>query len=318
MILWTVLAVVLAAALYWTIVIDRVSVISGARPSGPVIVLIGLALALVVWSAYLDRPSYSYTTADNPAAIVIVFDLSPSMLARPDPTLYPDVQPRYVRGKAVLNGLFRTLEDRQEDIIVSLIGFTRKAGVIMGWDSNVSQIREMLQYGLEPDLFTSTGTSMEEGVKSLAHAFDSLPENLRQTNRKTAILVSDGEDTATTSYLSYALEAVQEESFSIVALQTGLLHTDEGVPRYGEVGEFKGFEQIGGRLYTVPDVDAMTQVSRAAGRGLYVRAEDPEAVAKILQFIGNERMSSANELEKVGVIAGLFLLAALLLGRLLR
>jgi hypothetical protein len=317
-VIWAVLAVVLAAALYWTVRIDRPALQAGVRPSAAVIVLTGLALALVVWSAYLDRPSYTYSTADNTAAIAVAFDLSPSMLARPDPTLYPDVPPRYVRGKDVLNGLFRTLEDRQEDIVVSLIGFTRRAGVIMGWDSNVSQVREMLAYGLSPDLFTSTGTSMEEGVKSLAHTFDNLPEKLRETSRKIAILVSDGEDTAPTSYLSYALEALRTKPIAVIALQTGLLNTEEGVPRYGEVGEFKGFEQIGGRLYTAPDVDAMTQVSRSSSRGLYVRAEDPEAVDKILGFIGDERASTGNELEKVGVITGLFLVVTLLLGRLLQ
>lgn len=311
MILWAVLAVALAAGLYWYLFAG------GRKPSWPVIILVGSALGLVAWSAWLDRPSLSYAAADNPAAIAVVFDLSPSMLARPDPTLSPGVQPRYVRGRAVLDRLFRSLEDRQEDVVVSLTGFTRESGVIMGWDSNLSQIREMLQYGLSPDLFTSTGTSMEEGVKSLAHAFDSLPENLRQTRRKTAILVSDGEDTAATSYLSYALEALREQPFSVVALQTGLLHADEGVPVYGEVGEFKGFEQIGGRLYTVPDVDAMTRVSAAAARGLYVRAEDSDAAAKIIGFIGNERGSSASEIEKTVVIAGLFLITALLLGRLL-
>ena len=318
MVIWAVIAVAVAIVLYWTVLAGRGPNVGGQRPSVPVLVLTGLCLTLTAWSVYLGRSSYSYTRTASPVAIAVAFDLSPSMLAIPDPTTSPGVKPRFERGKAVLTKILNILENRQQGIIVSIIGFTDKAGIIMGWDSNPAQILDMLDYGLSPDLFTSTGTNMDEASQALINDFKTLPENLQKSGRKIAIIVSDGEDTSRQSSVSYAVKELGSATFDMVALQAGLLDTDEGIPRYGDVGEFLGFRAMGGRPYTVPDVNTMKQLAASTrGRGLYVRAENPDAANRIMDFIGNERPVSGSELEKVGAVAGLFLLTALLCARLL-
>jgi hypothetical protein len=112
-----------------------------------------------------------------------------------------------------------------------------------------------------------------------------LPESVQEDSRKIAIIVSDGEDTMRASSFDYAKSALEKSSFDTIALQTGLLDKSEGLPVYGSVGEFAGFRSMRGEIFTVPDVGAMTTIANApAGRGLYVRAESPTAVERMLQF----------------------------------
>ncbi len=314
-IIWCVLAVSLAILLYW-LFSGRSAPAGGRRPAGPVAVLVGLAMLLTLWSAWLERPSYSYNPEVNPVAIAIAFDLSPSMLAIPDPASGSDLPPRYQRGISSLLELLAELEDRQIEVLVSMVGFTEKAEVIMGWESNISQIREMLQYVLSPGLFTSTGTSIEAATKALIQSFNTLPENLKEDTTKVAILVSDGEDTSTYSYMDYVMEELESSTFDIITLQTGLLDQSEGVPHYGEFGEFLDFESMGGKLYTVPDADTMMRLAEVQShRGLYVRAESPGTAAKMLDFIASSGGAGAGMDQKLGVILGLFFVISFLYAR---
>ncbi|MDH3534026.1 MAG: hypothetical protein OEO82_13915, partial [Gammaproteobacteria bacterium] len=147
------------------------------------------------------------------------------------------------------------------------------------------QVRDILDYAVAPDLFGSSGTSIESAAKSLDSVFGMLPEELQATSRKLAIIVSDGEDTMRASSFDYAREELAAAGFDMIALQTGLLDRNEGIPVYGRVGEFMGFRDMRGDIYTVPDVAAMNSIAEAsAGRGLHVRAESPGAVASMLQF----------------------------------
>lgn len=315
-IIWCAGAVGLVIVLYWIFFSDRSAPVWSRRPSGLVSVLAVLSLALILWSAWLERPSYSYNPEVNPVAIAIAFDLSPSMLAIPDPASGSDLTPRYQRGISILLELLAELEDRQIDVLVSMVGFTEKAEVIMGWESNISQIREMLQYVVAPDLFTSTGTSIEAATKALIQSFNTLPENLKADTTKVAILVSDGEDTSTYSYMDYVMEELEASTFDIITLQTGLLDQNEGVPHYGEFGEFIDFESMGGKHYTVPDVDTMMRLSEVPShRGLYVRAESAGTPAKMLDFIASSGVAGAGMDQKLLVILGLFLVVGILYAR---
>ena len=281
--------------------------------------LVGLGLALCAWSITLDRPSYSYAPLSDPIAIAVAFDLSPSMLAIPDPAFGPDIPPRYVRGKAALLELFRILQERRENVLVALIGYTKNAEVLMGWDHSASQLREIVEYGLSPGLFTSTGTSMEAAVGTVIDLFEMLPLEMRNNGRRLAIFVSDGEDTLPQSFLGYAIEELASESFDVISLQTGLLNTNEGVPRYGQVGEFLGFEAMGGKLYTIPSAEAMNSIANATTkRGLYVRAEDPGAVEQMLQFTLDGQITG-DQLEKsLLAMLGMFAVVTILCARVLQ
>jgi hypothetical protein len=315
-ILWCVLGIGLAVVVYWLLFTDRVAPAGSGRPSWLVSMLVFLSLILIVWSVYLERPAYSYNPEVNPVAIAIAFDLSPSMLAIPDPSRGGDITPRYQRAVTSLLELLGELEDRQIDVLVSMVGFTEKAEVIMGWESNISQIREMLQYVVSPDLFTTTGTSIEAATKALIQSFNTLPKNLKEDTTKVAVIVSDGEDTLTYSYLDYVMDELEANSFDIITLQTGLLDQSEGVPRYGEFGEFLDFEPMGGKLYTVPDVETMMRLSEVPShRGLYVRAESDGTALKMLGFIANAGIAGQGMDQKLLVILGLFILASLLYAR---
>jgi hypothetical protein len=314
----TAVAAGLAVLVYWRIVHHRNADSLQARPTALTIALFTLGFALCSWSMLPDRPAYSYTPRSNPVAIAIAFDLSPSMLAVPDPLFDRSIQPRYVRAREALLELFRVLQERRINVLVSLVGFTRNAEVLMGWDYNVSQIHEILQYGLSPDLFSSSGTSIEAAVDALVDVFGMLPKEFREASHKIAILASDGEDTLPRSFLGYALEELATNSFDVIALQSGLLDASEGVPRYGQIGEFLGFEVMGGELYTVPDVEAMAAISNATTeRGLYVRAEDPAAVERMLQFMGHENIDSKSPDRRLIAALGLFAVVGLFCARVL-
>ncbi|MGK0297061.1 MAG: hypothetical protein ACI9XC_000662 [Gammaproteobacteria bacterium] len=308
----------LAIILYWSVLIPRSDISEQRSPSKSVLILVGLGLILLVWSSFDNRPTYSYTLNENPIAISIAFDLSPSMLAIPDPSMAPGALTRFERGRSILFDLFQDLEDRQENVIVSMIGFTEKAQVILGWESNISQIREMLEFVISPELFTNTGTSIEAAINSLAGSFSTLPENLREKSHKIGIMVSDGEDTLPYSYLEYAVEKVEASSFDMIALQTGLLGENEGVPEYGEFGEFLHFQPMSGKLYTVPDVDTMMQISQIdSHRGLYVRAEAADATEKILDFIGASRGVGDSLDKSAAILLSLFIVITIIFARLL-
>jgi hypothetical protein len=308
----------LAIIIYWVVLIKRSPDLNYNHPSRYVLTLVLVAMGLTVWSTVNDRPRYSYSLNENPIAIAIAFDLSPSMLAIPDPSVNTENQTRFERGRARLSELFKAMEDRQENVIVSMIGFTEKAQVILGWESNISQINEMLDYVISPELFTSTGTSIEAAINAMAGSFNTLPQSMRDKSHKIGILVSDGEDTLPYSYLEYAVEKVESSAFDMVTLQTGLLGENEGVPEYGEFGEFLHFTPMSGRLFTVPNVETMMQLSQIdSHRGLYVRAESPDSVDRMLQFIGGGNNGAGSIDKSAAILLGLFLIMSLIFARLM-
>lgn len=309
----------LAILLYWWVAGRNNAAKPQQRPSATTFALVVLGFAACGWSVSLDRAAVSYSPQSSPMAIAVAFDLSPSMLAIPDPLFDREVPPRHMRAKMAVLDLFRALEERQENIVVSLIGFTRNAEVLMGWDNDAAQIRDILEHGLSPDLFTNSGTSIEAAVEKLIDVFGMLPQGLQRNSRQIAILVSDGEDTLPNSFLGYALEDLAASSFDVIALQSGLLDTSEGVPRYGQVGEFLGFEAMGGDLYTVPNVQVMQVISSATpGRGLHVRAEDPKVVEKMLRFLGELHAADGNTSRTLVATLGLFTVVGLLCIRVLQ
>ncbi len=308
----------LAIVIYWLVLTYRSEDLNYNQPSKYVLGLVIAGLGLIIWSTLNDRPNYSYSLNEDPIAISIAFDLSPSMLAIPEPSLNEENETRFERGRKRLFELFQELEDRQENIIVSMIGFTEKAQVILGWESNIAQITEMLEFVISPELFTSTGTSIEAAINSLAGSFNTLPQNLRDKSHKIGILISDGEDTLPYSYLEYAVEKVEAGTFDMVTLQTGLLGENEGVPEYGEFGEFLHFTPMSGKLFTVPNVDTMMQLSQIdSHRGLYVRAESPDSVNRMLQFIGGADSGIGDIDKTAAILLGLFLTISLIFARLM-
>lgn len=277
--------IVLAVAAYWARPFRRALMIGRARSAGVMFAAVASGIALCLWSVLLERPEHVYERQGRPVAIAIAFDLSPSMQAVPNPELEGRMPARYERGRTVLLEFLRALEEARQPVIASVLGFTRSAEIIMGWDQSVGQVREILEYAVSPDLFASSGTSIEAAVKSIGEVFAMLPDDVRAESRQLAIIVSDGEDTMRASSFDYARQALGEASFDTIALQTGLLDRSEGLAVYGSMGEFSGFKSMRGELFTVPDVAAMTALAQAtAGNGLYVRAELPGTARQMADF----------------------------------
>ncbi|NNC77199.1 MAG: VWA domain-containing protein [Woeseiaceae bacterium] len=286
----TLIIMSIAVFIYWTMPTRRRIVIERPVALGALVVatLSGFFLCYVSLSG--ERTAYTYHRQENPFAIAIAFDLSPSMLAIPHPSFQEDVAPRYVRGKGVIRDFLRRLDDNGELAYVSIIGFTRQADILMGWDDNPAQVRDIIEYAVAPELLGSSGTSFEAAAKSLDDVFRLLPEHLQANGRKLIIIVSDGEDTMRSSSFAYAEEALALTNTDIIAVQAGLLDHSEGIPILGEYGEFTDFQAIRGTTYTVPDVAAMTSLANASvGRGLYVRAESTDVVQNMLNFATKSR-----------------------------
>ena len=301
----------LTIAAYWT----------KRRQKPPVITiaLIVAGLALTSGSILLDRTRSSFAPSVDPVAILIAFDLSPSMLAIPDPTLYPGVQPRYLRARQILQDVLKALEERGAAVTVALLGFSKDAEIMMGWDSSVSQLREILQYGLSPDLFTSSGTRIEAAVETVIEVFDMLPAEQKDRGRKVTIFVSDGEDTSSGEYLRYAIAELAEHPFDIVALQAGILGVNEGVPRFSPAGEFLGFDVMSGNVYSTPDANTMLTMSRSgSARGLYVRSEQAGSAAEIIDFLAGKRSLQQNISTRFLITFLLLCVSVLLCARALR
>lgn len=272
------------AAVYWGSSTRR-HALAANRPASAVLGLAcGSALACCLWSVHSQVPALSFERPAEPIAIAIAFDLSPSMLAIPDPELAPQATPRYLRGRDALLSMLHSMEARDRAALFCIVGFARSGEAIMGWSRSVAQADEVIRYVLSPEVFGRPGTSMEAAAKSLADAFAMLPATFGNT-RRIAIVVSDGEDTMRRGSLNYAIDVVERAGFDLIALQTGSLDVDEGLPVYDQDGQFKGFERIGDRIYTRPDVAAMRALaSTERARGLYLRAEAPDSPSRMLEF----------------------------------
>ncbi len=278
------LVMLLLIGAYWAQP-SRRALLANRRNAVALVALVASGIGFCLWSVSLERGDNTFERLAQPVAIAVAFDLSPSMQAVPNPEIDGEYPPRFERGKAALLDFFRGLEEDRQPVIVSVLGFTRDAEIIMGWDQNLSQVREILQYAVAPDLFASSGTSIEAAAKSLTDAFAMLPDDIREGSRRIAVIVSDGEDTMRASSFDYAKTMISEATFDTIALQTGLLDKSEGLPVYGSVGEFEGFRSMRGEFFTVPDVAAMTALTEASsGRGLYVRAETDDSVPRMLEF----------------------------------
>lgn len=310
-------AMLLAIAVYWMAPRRRAAIAASPKILAGLLGLVATGISFSLWSASQERPYLTFEQQSNPLAIAIAFDLSPSMLAIPHPDIEDAYGPRFERGKDVLLEFLGGLEERGEPVIVAVVGFTKRANVIMGWDQSTTQVRDILRHAVAPELFGSAGTSIESAANALDDVYAMLPAALRTTERKLAIVVSDGEDTMRASSFEYAKEALGSADFDMIALQTGFADRNEGIPVYDAIGEFTQFRPVRGVTYTRPDFAAMGTVADVSpGRGLHVRAESADTAEQMLEFavgIDSGQPPDAAWLSTLGMFVVVSLLCAFLL-----
>jgi len=277
---------VLIICLYWALRLR--SAPAGTRRSMSIFVLL-LVFATAGVLACLDSLNRSnYGENQTPILIVMATDLSLSMGAVPDPHSRGKVPTRLKRAKKVVLSILNGIDAAGASMMMGITGFTAKSETILAWDDNISQLDEVINYVLTPGLLTEPGSDLGEALAGAVPLFDNLPQEYRKRDtKKYLILVSDGEETVKKGDISKALGELRTRGVNIIALQAGLFDTPEGLPVYDELGRFQGFDEIAGQIYTVPDAKTMKLVSgNDAGKGLYVRAEDPGAAKKMSRFMG--------------------------------
>lgn len=202
--------------------------------------------------------------------------------------------------------------------MLSISGFTATSETILGWNDDIPQVREAVDYVLAPEILTEPGSDQGAALRHAISLFDDVPaEYQEQEHRKFLILLSDGERTVGDTDLLDVLAELRSEGVKVLALQVGMLDTPEGLPEVDEAGLFQGFQEVGGQTYTNADPEMMSLLAgNQSGGGLYVRAENSGAVDQISEFLGMRTATALGGSLYLGVILALTGLSFLILLRL--
>ncbi len=285
MILAGVITVVFLVIVYWA----RHWIVSGGKSSRQVsiamFVLLTISLLVI---AYIEQMDRSFMLEDTPVLVAMTTDLSLSMGAAPDPREHGDIGTRLQRAQKILLPIMNALDSSGANVMVGITGFTAKSEMIMGWDGNLPQIREVIEYSMAPGILTQPGSDIGAALQGVLPLFENLPEEYQeQETRKYLIVISDGERTLERGEIETALEELRTNNVKIISLQVGLLDTPEGIPVFDDAGTFLGFQDIGGQIYTIPNTETMELIAGDdTDTGIYVRAESINAVEDISDFLG--------------------------------
>ncbi len=283
-------AIVIAAVIilyYW-----RSRSNAAAKRVSPSISVLFLGICMiyfVVLYEKVDQWGLNFQTGGQLIALAIVYDTSLSMYAGPDPTRYPEVKTRLDRSKDVILEVLNRLDEDRTNILVSLIIFTVRAANVLGWNPNLREVSIIIDRALNTNLIGRGGTDLGGALARSVEVFDTLSDREKANTRKILWLVSDGERTVDMVDLNQNLEAIKQQDIAIISMQVGFLDEPEGIREYDEFG-FTGFWTGMGETYTIPDTNTMIEIAGLDdGQGLYVRAEDPQASGRILEFLQGER-----------------------------
>ena len=225
-----------------------------------------LLMLVIFFSAaiiiYVERMDTSYMLDDTPVLVGITTDLSLSMGATVDPREYSPLPTRLERAQRVILPILNALDTSGASVMMGITGFTAKSEMIMGWDGNLPQIREVIEYSLAPGILTLPGSDLGVALQGVLPLFENLPEEYQeQETRKFLIVISDGEQTQERGELETALAELRSNNVSIISLQVGSLDLPEGIPVYDDAGTFLGFEDISGQVYTMPNTEIMQMIA---------------------------------------------------------
>jgi len=256
------------------------------------VALIVVSLAVLV---YLDRMDRTFMKDDTPILVSIAIDLSLSMGAAPDPRSEGEIGTRMQRAQKVLLPIIDALDAADAGVMVSVTGFTAVPETVLGWDDNLPQVREVIEYVIAPGMLTEPGSDLGAALQGIVPQFDNLPENYQDKDvRKFLLVVTDGEQTIEKGDLPSALADLRSRGVKIIALHAGLADIPEGIPVRDQTGAFLGFQDISGQIYTIPDRETMAMVAGTdPAAGLYLKPENPGTVKQISDFIGIQISAAA-------------------------
>jgi hypothetical protein len=248
-------------------------------------VVLLLMLATLVFAHRTDR---ELLRGNVPTLVAIASDVSLSMGTLPDPRTDVGVGTRLQRAQNTLTELLGELDASTLPVMVGITAFTSKSETILAWDDNLPQVTEAVDYVLATGLLTEPGSDLGAALDGAIPLFEILPEAYRhQEQNLFLIVVSDGEQTVDEANIAQALASLRELGVRIVSLHVGLPDTQEGLPVYDDDGNFIGFEEVGGQIYSVPDPEIMSLIAGSdANQGLYAKAEDADSADRIMDFIG--------------------------------
>lgn len=281
MFLITAFAVLIVVALYWV----RFRTWSPPAYSKTQMVILLLMLAMLGFSHRADR---QLLRGDVPTLIAIATDVSLSMGTRPDPRVDAATGTRLERAQATLSRIIAELDASTIPVMIGVTAFTSKSETILAWDDNLPQVLEAVEYVVTTGLLTEPGSDLGAALQGALPLFEILPDVYRdQQQNMFLIIVSDGEQTVGEANLAMAMADLRDLGVRIVSLHVGLEDTLEGLAVYDDAGNFMGFDEVGGQIYSVPDPDFMSLLAGKDGvNGIFARAENSDAADTIMEFIG--------------------------------
>jgi Ca-activated chloride channel homolog len=234
-----------------------------------------LALFLAALSAFalaLARPHTTVAVPREQASIVLVTDVSRSMLAE-------DVEPS--RLEAARDAAQRFLDEVPDEARVGAVAFSTEPHTVQAPTDDHSEIAALID-GLAADGGTATGDGLEAALKLVDGPADKRPP-------AAIVLLSDGETTTGRDPVDVAREARRLK----IPIHTFALGTRGGV-----------IQSPDGSLIPVPpDPETMRQIAELSG-GRSFAVEDAEDLAGLYRGLGSRVATKKEKREITAAFAG--------------
>jgi Ca-activated chloride channel family protein len=228
--------------------------------------------ALTAFALALARPHATVAVPREQASIVLVTDVSRSMLAE-------DVEPS--RLEAARDAAQRFLDEVPDEARVGAVAFSTEPHTVQAPTDDHSEIAALID-GLAADGGTATGDALEAALKLVDGPADKRPP-------AAIVLLSDGETTTGRDPVEVAREARRLK----IPIHTFALGTRDGV-----------IQSPDGSLIPVPpDPETMRQIAELSG-GRSFAVEDAEDLAGLYRELGSRVATKKEKREITAAFAG--------------
>lgn len=228
--------------------------------------------ALTAFSVALARPHATVAVPREQASIVLVTDVSRSMLAE-------DVQPS--RLEAARDAAQRFLDEVPDEARVGAVAFSTEPHTVEAPTDDHSEIASLID-GLTADGGTATGDALEAALKLVDGPADKRPP-------AAIVLLSDGETTTGRDPVEVAREARRLK----IPIHTFALGTRDGVIRSPD----------GSLIPVAPDPETMRRIAELSG-GRSFAVEDAEDLAGLYRELGSRVATKKEKREITAAFAG--------------